>query len=136
MWLERIDKYLREQGIPIDGLSLLGSDVREVQIHFRPEASQEHRSRAAEIVTDFDWSEEADTKYKMAVLRTQAQACLVQADVTGILVRAVISVLVDELNSLRAALLPPLSQLELGAVLENAQAIITSGAADSPPAKS
>ncbi|OGZ65506.1 MAG: hypothetical protein A3C50_00495 [Candidatus Staskawiczbacteria bacterium RIFCSPHIGHO2_02_FULL_43_16] len=52
--LTQLDIEVKEAGIPIHGMSL-NKETREVRINFKPEATEEQKARAQEIVDNFDW---------------------------------------------------------------------------------
>lgn len=93
-------------------------------------ATQTQRDNAAAVVSGFDWSDGALTTYEEQAARTPASAAL---DVTGdplqVLLRAVVLVVLDEINTLRSALsLTPRTATQVRNAIKNK---ISAGSADS-----
>ena len=88
---------------PILSLSIgVEGDSASVRITFSPSATLSQQLAAQAVVTAFDWSATAGTSYETLQLRAAAKADLVDAAAEFKLVRAVLSVLLDDINVLRA----------------------------------
>lgn len=137
MSIERLDASLRAAGIPASGVSVkvIPPPTPEyVRVDFLPEATDEDRRRADDIVAAFDWSDETQAERENQHARLVASGTLDDSDPSGKLSRGIIDVLLAEINALRVELLPTAKQpLTFPEACERIKAVINSGAVDHAP---
>ena len=101
---ERLWGALRLASIPCTGFSVqrMPPADGDVRIDFLPEATPTQRAAAASILATFDWSAEADAAAEAAQIRTDAGTLLTTGNgASGAVLRAVVAVVLDEINTLR-----------------------------------
>lgn len=87
---------------PIHGVSVSrATNPPTVRIDFKTEATAPQRSAAQAVVDSFDWSQSAHDAWEGLQARTPASATVDGTDYVGKLIRALASILVDEINILR-----------------------------------
>lgn len=84
---------------PIDGVSVEANG--EARIAFRPEATQQQRDEAAQVLATFDWSAAASDLWQAARLREQAKQFQDEQHAQNVAFRAFVKLVVDENNLLR-----------------------------------
>lgn len=88
---------------PILSLSIgVEGNSASVRITFSPSATLSQQIAAQAVVAAFDWSATATTSYDTLQLRAAAQVDLVSSAAEFKLIRAVLAVLLDDINVLRA----------------------------------
>lgn len=96
--LDRLTETITAAGIP---LATCGGVAPEPVLTFRPEATQGQIDAANAIVAGFDWSQAAHDAWLLSKLHPQAQELIDRVDQFGMILRALVGVLLDELNILR-----------------------------------
>ena len=105
---EHLDKAIKAV-CPIVGVSIGKDGVPStVRIDFAPEATAQQRVDAQGIVDGFNWSEAAELARINLAQRQRATELLNGPRQEAKLQRAVVSMLLNEINLIRAALVPPL----------------------------
>lgn len=106
----RLDQALRAAGVPIDGVSGAQGSVR---VDYQAAATTAQKTQGAAIVSAFDWMAVTDATWQAQQEKAAATA---QIDNGALkagasierLVRALALVVLDEVNTLRAASVPAL----------------------------
>lgn len=96
---DRLIATLAAAGVPVDRVpAVVGPGV---VVTYAAGATQAQRDAGAALIAGFDWSAAAQAAWEQAGRRTDAAGLLAALSGNSILTRAVVGVLVDELNSLR-----------------------------------
>ena len=114
----RLDEALRAAGIPIHGVQNNGGVFT---VDYTDAATAQQRTDGAAIVAAFDASPEATAAWQLAKRKAQAADAFTVDDVPGRLHRAVLSVMLSEINALRTqAGLQPRTANQLKTAILNA----------------
>ena len=96
---QRIVVTLASAGVPVDTVTITGAASADVT--YQTWATQTQRDQGAALLAAFDWSDAAEQAYQVALSRPLAVSRLNLTDAQFMLLRGVVSVLVDEVNALR-----------------------------------
>ncbi len=83
---------------PIHGISITGQTV---VIDFKDEATQGHIDAANAVLAAFDWSQAAEDAWFYSKIKGTVTADATATTGNGVLMRSVIAVAIDEINTLR-----------------------------------
>src|SRR5437899_9565342 len=83
-------------------------DSTSVAFNPAPQATAAQQAQAQSAINTFDWSQAAQDAWQVQHDRGAAQTMLSATAAEAKLFRAVTSALLDEVNTLRAAMVPPL----------------------------
>jgi hypothetical protein len=119
-----------KQSFPDPRLTLTYLPPRGVHAVWDPAPSAAEQSQYDALVAGWDWSQAAQDAYDLSQSRALAQAALSLADADHRLLRAVLLTLLDQVNTIRAALAPPLPPLTAAQVTAAVKAKANSAAAD------
>jgi hypothetical protein len=119
-----------KQSFPDPRLTLTYLPPLGVHAVWSPAPSAAEQSQYDALVAGWDWSQAAQDAYDLSQSRALAQAALSQADADHRLLRAVLLALLDQLNVIRAALVPPLPPVTVAQALTAVRAKANSAAAD------
>jgi hypothetical protein len=103
----RLLEALVAGGHPVRGCS--GSSAATVRLSFAPGATPAQVGAALAFAAAFDWSQAAHDTWLLARRRAAAKSDYDHQGEQGKVLRAIVLTLLDELNILRAAVVPPLA---------------------------
>lgn len=90
---------LASAGVPVDTVTITGAASADVT--YMTWATQAQMDLGAALIAAFDWSDAAETAWQAIQTRPVASSQLNLKDAQFVLLRGVVSVLVDEVNTLR-----------------------------------
>lgn len=96
-YIQRLDQELRNAGIPIDGVSYDGSFT----VAYQASATSQQIAQGESLKANFDFSQTAEDAWVVSQAESTAKSKYTNTDDLGRLFRAVVSLLIDELNTLR-----------------------------------
>ncbi|GEM_PF-3605118 len=126
--INRLHSDIEGSGIPILGVSGSQGSIR---IDFKDNVTAQQKLDAQAIIDSFDWSDSAQIVWQNLQDRTFALSNLAHSKPDYKLLRAVVLVVMDEINILRAAVVPSLPALTANQIRTAIQNKINTGAADS-----
>lgn len=115
--------------LPIDGVGVRDAAVPlgPGNVRVTPDSAQ---AQAQTIIDTFDWSAGAQMAWERQQARGPAIDALATSEVSSVLMRALLAVLLDEINTLRGAVIPALLPRTLTQLRVAIQTRIDSGAMD------
>lgn len=122
---ERLSYYLASSGIPVD--RIVGT-APNVQVTYQPSATPSQVALGNSLVAGFDWSQAADDAWRIQKARKLAANGVNATE--ALLLRAIVWVLLDELNLVRSKLVPPLPPRTLAQAKAAIAAAVKNGDAD------
>lgn len=99
--LDRLAEQIASAGIPL--LTVSGTPPNPT-LTFRPEATAQQQADAEAIKAAFDWTQATHDAWLRLKQHPQAQAIIDQLNEQGMILRALVAVLLDEINLLRGAI--------------------------------
>jgi hypothetical protein len=116
---------------PVIGVSISAPSAAGVRIVFDPAATQAQQASAQAVVASFDWSDAAQLAWQNLQDRAAAKAVFASnTDAAAKILRATALVLLDQVNTIRAALPTPLPAITVAQARTAIQNKIDNGAAD------
>lgn len=128
--LRALQQSFDAAGIPQEGIAIEDYETHVVRVDFLPSATPTQRADAQLLIDNFDWSETAHSNREVLDRRTTSIALLSAQQAEEHLLRAVLLVLIDQINVLRAAVVPPLPALTIDEVRKAVQDTVNAGSAD------
>ena len=119
---------LKAAGIPIDGVSQTGPTSAVVS--YATTATLAQKAQGATILAGFDWSAAGQASWENTQARAAAVARLADPDTDPKLIRALALVLLDEVNTIRALLVPAQGARTIAQLRTAIQGKINAGTAD------
>jgi hypothetical protein len=96
--LGRLSEAITNAGIPLERVE---GTINSPILIFQAVATQQQRTQAATIVSNFDFSKEAHLLWLLEKEKIVAAEVINQSDINAKVLRAVVVTLIDEINTLR-----------------------------------
>ena len=113
----RLHTLITDAGVPINGVS---GDSAGIRIDFNITATPSQITQANSIVSSFDWSDAAHAIWENIQNRTEAKQVLTNTRPQDKIIKALLAVMLDEINILRtAASLPARTRAQFVTAIQN-----------------
>lgn len=99
--LDRLAEQIATAGIPLASITPNAAQPTNPTLIFRQEATAQQQTDAETIKTNFDWTQATHDAWLRLKQHPLAQALLDRLTEEGMILRALVAVLIDELNILR-----------------------------------